>query len=150
MAFPFSSSGVILVDTAASHSVSEVLSRISNAIEDQKPSSMEGSTDTVSFTSGIFRFVGGWNILVPISSGSIKCVQTSEGIVIHYHLAFTQMLVVVSLMVIVMFGIIARAPIPFLFVGWAWLFGTNYALMRYRFPRFLLSALSGSHRKTMR
>jgi hypothetical protein len=149
MPFPFSSKGVIAADTSASLSLSEAVAVIAEAIRYEKPSRMDISADTVTFTSGVFRFVSGQNLLVPISSGAVRCVQTPEGVVIHYRLSFVQMLLFVSLMVGLMFGFIARAPVPFLIVAWSWLFGGNYALTLYRFPRFLRSALSRTTKKTL-
>lgn len=150
MPFPFSSTGTLSADLREGLSVSDAVAAIAEAIREEKPSNMNTSTDTVTFSSGIFRLVNSWNQLAPISSGSIRCTQSAEGsLVVHYHISFIQMFVVVSLMVGLIFGIVARAPLPFLLAAWAWLFGVNYALTLYRFPRFLGSALSRATAKTL-
>lgn len=150
MPFPFSSTGTISADIKEGLSVSDALAAIAEAIRDEKPTGMDISTDTVKFTSGIFRLVNSWNLLAPISAGSIRCTQSAEGpLFVHYHISFIQMFVVVSLVVGLIFGILARAPLPFLIEAWAWLFGVNYALTLYRFPRFLKRALSRTTTKTL-
>ncbi len=148
MPFPFSSTGEFTVGTSAGLSASQAVAAIAEAIRAEKPTSMDASADTVTFSSGVFRFVSGWNLLVPIRSGTVRCVQTHEGVVVHYRVSFVQMLLVVSLMVGLMFGCIARAPMPFLIFAWAWLFGGNYVLTLYRFPRFLRCALSRTSKTT--
>lgn len=85
---------------------------------------------------------GNTNILVPVSSGSIQ-VEIREGkYLLSFCLGFRRLLI---LSLFIALGFIA--PISLLekkdpqywlpLVAWLWLFGGNYLITAFRFPRFL-------------
>ncbi len=137
MPFPFSSRGTIEITTHGTASLPPIVSAIENAIRDSKPTSLSVKDGVVSFRAGVFRFVNNWNQLVSISSGEIRLSQRGELVLIDYRISFVQMFIIVSMMVGLIFGFVAQAPLGFVVVGWLWLFGGNYFLTLYRFPRFL-------------
>ena len=140
MPFPFSSRGTIEITTHGAASLPPIVSAIENAIRDSKPTSLSVKDGVVSFRAGVFRFVNNWNQLISISSGEIRLSQRGELVLIDYRISFVQMFIIVSMMVGLIFGFVAQAPLGFVVVGWLWLFGGNYFLTLYRFPRFLRAA----------
>lgn len=140
MPFPFSNSGTIEVISHEAASLQPIVSAIENAIRDSKPTSLSVKDGVLSFRAGVFRFVNNWNDLVSIGSGEIRLSQRGERVLIHYRISFVQMFIIVSVMVGLIFGFVAQAPLGFIVVGWLWLFGGNYLITLYRFPRFLRAA----------
>ena len=83
--------------------------------------------------------------LEPIGSGSIAVSPDADGIKICYSFRFTELFVVVTVMVAAFFGPpMWRAPnldefdtIAILGTLWLWLFGGNFAITSYRLPKLL-------------
>jgi len=92
--------------------------------------------------------VSGHNQLVSINKGEIEVGQKSGRIIIYYKIYFTEMLLVITIGVIGFLGpFVWFAPnladsgkLLVLFLAWAWLFGVNYLITAFRFPRFLKRA----------
>lgn len=139
MPFPFSSSGTIEITTHEAASLQSIVSAIENAIRDSKPTNLSVKDAVLSFRAGVFRLVNGGNQLVSIGSGEIRLSQRGELVLIDYRISFVQMFIFVSMMV-VPYVFVAQAPLEFIVGVWLWLFGGNYFLTLYRFPRFLRAA----------
>jgi hypothetical protein len=122
-----------------------VLTAISDWLERKRARRIVRSPHCVSFSAGIFRLVTGLNPLGPIGSGSIAVSPDANGINICYSFRFTELFVVVTVMVAAFFGPPTwRAPnldefdtIAILGTFWIWLFGGNFAITSYRLPRLL-------------
>jgi hypothetical protein len=104
----------------------------------------------IEFKAGVFRFVGNWNLLVAIGSGEITFAEANGAVEIRYHISFVQLFVVVTVMVILLFGLLpgiswgssqGGTPLSVLGLAWLWLFGVNYLITLFRFPAALRSAL---------
>jgi hypothetical protein len=140
MPFPFSNSGTIEVISHEAASIQPIVLAIENAIRDSKPTSLRLNDGVLTYRAGVFRFVNNWNHLVSIGSGEIRFSQQGELVLIHYRISFVQMFIIVSVMVGLVFGFVAQAPLGSIVLGWLWLFGGNYLITLYRFPRFLRAA----------
>jgi hypothetical protein len=144
--FPFSRRGILEVPGLEPDLA---LDRLRVALEKADARNLRRDGSRLVFYGGIFRFVGSWNILCPISTGEISASPMSDGAKVTYRLSFVEILVVVSLMLAFMAGIApgnARAESArMLLLGWSWLVGGNYLLTAWRFPRFLRRAVSAPH-----
>jgi len=145
MPFPVSARGKIVVDSV---NTAEAMRAVEAMLRKAKASSVTLGVDRIDFTAGFFRFVTSWNLLGAVNSGSVAFHQRERGVEIHYRLSFVQMLVFVSAMVVLFFGLYpvlamspqARVPLPALGVAWLWLFGGNYVITVLRFRSALRSA----------
>jgi len=146
MPFPLSSDGRIVAET----DMTRAIAAVEEAIRRAEPGRISVSDRRIDFTGGAFRYVTGWNLLVPIGSGIITFHETARGVEVRYHISFLQMFVGVTLMVALMFGILpvlswgstARVPFALLGLMWLWLFGANYVIIIFRFPSALRRALN--------
>ena len=148
--FPFKLAGVVTVDSASGSPVAldEVLASIAARLKREKATHLTRTDDRISFKGGFLRLVSGWNQLVSISRGKIRVEQVGSAICVHYEVWFTQLLLVVTVMVV---GFLSRpifaAPnltiagkVSILAFAWLWLAGGNIAVTAFRFPRLLRRA----------
>jgi hypothetical protein len=140
MPFPFSSSGTIEITTHEAASLKPIVSAVENAIRDSKPTNLSVKDGVISFRAGAFRLVNGGNQLVSIGSGEIRFSQRDELVLIDYRISFVHMFIFVSLFFGLPYVFLPQAHLEFSVAGWLWLFGGNYLLTLYRFPRFLRAA----------
>jgi hypothetical protein len=127
----------------------DILKLITGALKKEKANSVHQVGNRIEFHGGIFRPVMSWNQLVAISSGEIEVHHQRNITTLVYHIRFTQLLLLVSVMVVAFFGPFIW-PAPNLDAGealallgfiWLWLVGGNIAITCFRFPRFLRKAL---------
>lgn len=147
MPFPISMAGSFYVDVpeASDQDASRLKTAISEWLHEKRARSVSSTARGVSFRVGNSIFTPSWNPLVAISSGEIEIVPQETGIKVAYRLRFTQMLVLVTAMVILFLGppiLTASNLTPmqaslFLLMAWLWLFGGNYVITLYRVPRAL-------------
>jgi hypothetical protein len=130
--------------------VEQAMDRLLGALAQAKAAALRREGSTVEFRGGVFRIVSSWNVLVPISNGVVEVSPNAHGVSVSYRVTFGQMLAVVTLMVGAFLGPpLMAAPnvsvvggLGLLAVAWAWLFGGNFVLTRWRLPAFLVRALS--------
>ena len=133
-------------------SVDQALNRLESALAEARPASIRRDSSGLRFRGGPFRLVSNWNILLPISTGVLEVSPREDGVNVRYRVTFTEMLVIVTLMVGGIFGpvVVRSAKLPMqgrlgiLLFAWSWLFGANFALTWWRLPRFLVRTLSHS------
>jgi len=146
MSFPGSFSGALTLRDAT---VAQALARVESALDRERAFALQRSGSAIHFRGGVFRLVSGWNVLAAVSSGVVEMAPAGSGVQVRYRVAFTQLLVVVTGMVAFFLGpFVMMSPGPsmagrlgILAFMWIWLFGANYALTRWRFPRFLRRAV---------
>jgi hypothetical protein len=148
--FPMTLSGSFTVDrpSISLGALGAVLASITARLEREKPKRLSQAGDRIEFKGGILRFVSSWNQLVAISRGEIRVERQTSGISVQYQIWFTQLLIVVTIMVggflslpIVGAGNLSAAgKVAVLAIAWLWLAGGNIAITTYRFPRLLRQA----------
>jgi|SRR5882762_1837913 len=145
MPFPISISGAV---AAPGLTVDEAMLRLKRGLAEAKAAGLQRESSEIRFRGGPFRSVSNWNVLGPISTGTIEVAPRDGGVTASYRLTFTWMLVAVTLFVMVFLGAAAmasKAPmsgrLAFLSIAWLWLFGGNFVLTSWRFRRFLKRSL---------
>jgi hypothetical protein len=142
MPFPVSMSGEVRVSCG---SVDRALGDLLSALEAAGAVQLQSKGDTIEFRGGLFRWAPSWNILGPISSGSVKVVSRASEVVLRYRLGLHQLCVVAAgLTAWIFFGVEIRGDqgpawghLYRYALIWLWLVGGNYLLLRWRWPRFL-------------
>lgn len=145
MPFPTSINGTILIATRADpeNSIAPVRAAYKDWLVSNRASSIEATPLGLSFRAGIFRLVGNWNILGPISSGEIDVAADGLQLKVAYRLRCTEVLVVASVMAAFLFVVAAIGTGKLLIalaisaLGFAWLFGMNYLIAYLRLSRAL-------------
>jgi len=120
MPFPFSLTGsfeIQIPSEGAAEAVPKLTDAISEWLAENRANSISRAAHGVAFKAGLLRMVPGWNNLAQVSSGEIEFARQASIVQVRYHLHFTELLTFV--------------------IGWLWLVGLNYLLMRYRIPRAL-------------
>jgi len=100
----------------------------------------------------VLRLVSGWNQLVAISHGEIQIERQEAGLSVRYTIRFTQLLIVVTIMVggflalpvIGANNLSIAGKVAVLAIAWLWLAGGNIAITAFRFPRLLRQAIESS------
>jgi hypothetical protein len=145
--FPTSIEGRIdLPDTTELHA--DIMAAcIVDALRDVRASAIERGGNTITFGGGIFRMVGNWNVLVPVSSGAIE-VRAGPDAGISYRFSCLQMLVLVSAMALGVAVVIPASEPVAIRLGapvamWAWLFGMNFLISTVRLRTFVRRAACG-------
>lgn len=101
----------------------------------------------ISFTGGMFRFVPNWNILVPITHGSLEVTLVDDTVVVSYYLNFKQQLVLASMIALISLSFLAASTEPLAVrIGfpafiWVWTCGLSYVITIPRFSRFIKRAI---------
>jgi hypothetical protein len=103
----------------------------------------------VSFTSGLFRLVSNWNVLVPFGFGDLM-VDAAAGRV-RYRLSYRQLVIFATVMtgvmaVFVSFESRTWAGLVFIPFMYGWLVGANLAIGIPRFDGFLRRAIETAPR----
>ncbi|MDB6071794.1 MAG: hypothetical protein JWL81_2965 [Verrucomicrobiales bacterium] len=118
-----------------------IISDISKAIDGCEPKNLSVTEEGILFKGGIFRFVGNWNQLAYIGSGQISFSRKEDIILIHYRISFMQWFIISGIMAVFFF--FATASVATTLLVWLFIFLGNSGYAFYRFPRFLLAAVSG-------
>ena len=100
MSFPFTYRGILTQKKEPRVvPIEKVSENIYEGLKKVKARNITINQNSVSFSGGLLRFVSSWNILGPVSSGEIILEENNDSISIHYNLKFTEMLIIVTLMV---------------------------------------------------
>ena len=99
----------------------------------------------ISFTGGLFRFVGNWNVLVSITGGYVDITVSGDQVLIAYYIRFTQVLLVTTLYSLIVIALTVCIPqrggifaaICLLVVGWVGTLGFNVFGSIVRFGSFI-------------
>ena len=148
--FPFSFGRTIEVPVTnnSMESVSEMmLSTLARRIKAEKPNSISSNQRQITFSGGFFRFVGNWNLLVPIDHGVIDVVPDGNRLLISYKIWFIGLFILSSLMTIMFAFAIFSSGFTLqnlVTVARIWLlfFGGNFVIAVVRFHNFVRSALA--------
>lgn len=94
MAFPFSKSGIFLIDNKNKEFVSnDVLKTIKNELIRAKAKGVTQKGRKIYFPGGLIRFINGPDFLSSISSGEIKVEEGDSSILILYDIKFTELMI---------------------------------------------------------
>ena len=157
MTFPLTKRGDVVVSSPTERPglrPEEALSRLEAALEDQRPSELERRGLELRFRVNFFRFVSNRNLLVPVDRGSFAVSEMPAGLRISYELSFRRTFAVATCMIIYMGTLLVRdGPpkqqwhdvLPELAFMWGVLFGGNYLISAFRFPRFIRRVLAGDY-----
>jgi len=146
MTFPFTYTNKVEVQfDEKKHTPENLLDSVIKSLQKAKAKNVKNNLNHITFTGGIFRLVTNWNILGSISSGEITIERNKDKLCLKYHLKFTEMLIIVTVGVFGFLGIgIYQASnltnihkIIMLIIAWLWLFGGNYMVTIFRFPKFI-------------
>jgi hypothetical protein len=150
MTFPISITGTISLpkETSDLRGVEEVCGQVDNLLESARATIISRQDGSIVFTAGIFRTVTSWNVLVAINYGKIVVEDAGSIVRISYFASTVEMLILVTLMLCIISawaiyndpkGVTFPAlhPLWIAALGWFWLFGGNYFLAAFRFPRWL-------------
>jgi len=150
MGFPLTIAGTVKLAAATPGQASDLAEQLAKALIANRATDVRSSGNSVTFRGGMFRFVTNWNLLVPVTSGTITVASGSPGSV-DYCFSCMQMLIFAtafSLLVLVFFASPPRAPLAFDLLApigaWAWLFGANYLLAYFRLSGFIRDVIAGS------
>ncbi|MHC4439545.1 MAG: hypothetical protein ACYS3S_19485 [Planctomycetota bacterium] len=146
MSFPFTYRGILTQKKEPRVvPIEKVAENIYEGLKKVKARNITINQNSVSFSGGLLRFVSSWNILGPVSSGEIILEENNDSISIHYNLKFTEILIIVTLMVAGFLGPFvwqfqnSSFFLKIMMLGflWAWLFGMSYLATVLRFPSFI-------------
>lgn len=147
MPFPISVIGSFDVETpdAPDQYVSSLKTAISDWLVENRARKVSQTAQGFSFKAGFFRWVSNWNPLFSIGSGDIEVMRQGTSIQVTYRLRFTEILIIVTSLVVFIFGPYAWSRFNLnevettgiLMAIWFGLFGMNYFLARYRIPKAL-------------
>ena len=134
--------------TANDSSSQELLAIIVKELKRYRPRKIELKEEKVEFSAGIFRLVMNWNLLVPITSGTIEFRKNESCLV--YSLSFTELIGfgIIATLFMITVPLTAGAPkiilviVPFLV--WGWLVGMNFLLGIFRFGLLIKKCIGKS------
>ena len=150
MPFPVSIDGSVYLQRSENgvEAIEKIGSRIEFLLKKESASSVWREGASVGFKVSMFRLVSRWNILGPLDFGTLRIEHRPPGISIAYCVSTKRMLLAVSLVCAALFAFVTLTGgrnRDFLVVLFAWvpLFGVNYLLAAYRFPRWIKRNLDG-------
>ena len=146
--FPFSFGRTIEIPITDNtvESVSEMIaSTLVRLIKAEKPSSFTSNQNHITFTGGVFRFAGSWNLLVSINYGAIDIVQVNNKLLVSYKLWFVELFIFASLITAMFAYLILSSDFSVQNLGlvagtWLWFFGGNFIITVIRFHSLVRSA----------
>jgi hypothetical protein len=150
VSLPLSFLGKVTIPAAPE--VELVANRLEQALRVLKARQVSRVGSRIEFKAGVSLAISSTNLLAPIGSGELSLHPSGEFLTVRYQLRFTQMLVLVSGMVLaisVPFLMNMRTwsdrqeGVLFLFFAWLWLFGGNVAISIVRFPRWIVRSVTG-------
>jgi hypothetical protein len=129
--------------------VDAALDRLKAAVAKARPSFLDRRGQVLTFRGGVFRWVTGWNILVPVD----ECSIAAEFGKLRYDCSTRETLIAATVMAVgVLVFILVMAPesmplgarIAAPLVAWLWLFGMNYLTSYVRLRIFFARAIAPS------
>jgi succinate dehydrogenase hydrophobic anchor subunit len=126
---------------------------IARNLEEVEARNVEVLGNLVKFKGGVFRFVTNWNVLYSITSGEIHIDQEKN--LIKYKLSFSQLMLIISIVVAVMgmssivndysFSDYSLSMVILdLSIIWFLLVGINIIITLPRFHKFLKRSIRGA------
>ncbi len=146
MPFPFTATETVVTIPCQPADLPRMIDAVETALKGQKGSALSRSSHGLTFRGGLLRFVSGWNQLAAIGSGKLDFALSEGRVSITCRLSFVQFLVATAVIVALVFGVLVKPGIGFLAFAWLWIFGGNYLIARYRFPRFIRAAADSALR----
>lgn len=150
MPFPVSYSKKLILNKDIYQIGLDTLTRnILIGLQKKEPSTAYNNGNVIFFKGGL-RFVDSFNILMPVSSGSITAEEFDNEFHINFTLSFTQLFVFTTVITPIFFGITLAIETAwnfieitsFILIAWFWLFGANYLVTILRFPRLIKKSIS--------
>ena len=142
MPFPISLSGTVVVHGLA---VEQALDRLECALAKAKAAALRRDDRSLLYRGGMFRLVSNWNILGPVTRGTLDVSARGDGVCVAWKVTFGQLLFVATIAVAVIASMAPRqtpADEALVWLGvWVWIFGGNFVITRWRYPRFLIRSL---------
>ena len=92
--FPFTFSKTIEIPLAgetAESALGAIVSLLSRRIKAEIPRSFSSNLQQITFSGGVFRFVGNWNLLIWITYGVIDFMPVNDKLLISYKLSFLEL-----------------------------------------------------------
>ena len=118
-----------------------------------RPAALDAQASEITVRGGIFRLVPSWNLLIPITSASIRATSNAHEVLVAYDVRLTQIVRIctfLSLAFLIFLGVSAALAgsetqmnvavalvLGTQFFVWGLLFGVNYIETRFRFGRML-------------
>jgi hypothetical protein len=128
--------------------VKRLLTTISDRLSASKVGNLDMDDGQISFEVPPFRFVGSWNLLVPIDKGKIDIHLKESTLSIVFWVSFKRMLVIITIFMVLFGGVVAAASglslrdaLCLVLIGWLWIFGGNALNFLLRFRAFLKRAV---------
>lgn len=134
--------------TANGASGKNLLAIIAAELIRHRPKKVEQKDDKIEFSAGIFRLVMNWNLLVPITSGTIVFRENES--CLEYSLSFMELIVfgIIATLFMIIFPLANGAPKEILFIApilvWGWLVGMNFLFGILRFSSFIKKCIAKS------
>jgi hypothetical protein len=132
--------------TASDASGQALLAIIATELERHRPRKIEQKEERIEFRAGILRLVTNWNLLVPITSGTIEFRKNESCLV--YSLSFMELIVfgVMATLFMIIIPLATGAPKEILVIVpilvWGWLVGMNFLLGISRFGSFIKKCIA--------
>ena len=129
-------------------SVNELLAIIASELKRHRPRKIENKEKSIEFSAGFFRLVTNWNLLVPITSGTIEFRENESCLV--YSLSFMELIVfgIIATIFMIAVPLASGAPKEILIIApilvWGWLVGMNFLLGVSRFGSFIKKCIAKS------
>lgn len=150
MTFPASYSTTLILKTKKYQANAKILVRnILISLQKEQVSRAHNIANSIYFKGG-FSFLGSWNILLPVSSGTILVQEQNGEIYISYKLKFNNRLMLTTIIVPTFSCILLLTQTNFeciqisksLLLAWLLLFGGSYLLSIFSFPIFIKKTLN--------
>jgi hypothetical protein len=150
MPFPISYSKKLILNKDIYQISRDTLIRNILIVLQIKEASKAHNNGNMIFFKGGIRLVNSFNILIPISSGSITVEEIDNEFHINFALSFTQLLIFTTFIIPIFFGIALSINTElkfieitsFILLAWLLIFGANYLFTIIRFPRFIIKSIS--------
>lgn len=149
MPFPVSHSTTLTLKREKCRATAGTLIRnILTGLQDEHVAAAHNVANSIYFKGG-FGFLGSWNFLLPVSSGTILVQEQGGKVYISYKLKFKKFLVVAGMFVLACIGAVLLMQTDYdgievaqtLLLAWLFLFGGNYLLTVLRFPWFIRKSI---------
>lgn len=144
MTFPTNISGTVRLSVLTPEQIPALVSALNAALEVARAVDISRTGNSITFSSGIFRFVSNLNVLAPVSNGVIEVQPGAPGKVV-FRFSCMQLLIIATVVALYV-GLVIPSSEPLAFklglpvLVWFWLFGVNYVIARVRLVAFIRRA----------
>ena len=125
-----------------------LLAIIATELKRHSPKKIEKKDERIEFSAGIFRLAMNWNLLVPITSGTIVFRENES--CLEYSLSFMELIIfgIIATVFVIIFPWTNGASKEILFIApilvWGWVVGMNFLLGIFRFSSFIKKCIAKS------